>query len=247
MYGDFSQLYDQLIYDIDYDAYAQLILGELAALGFEGGRLLEVGCGTGNLTARLAPEVNVLYGIDLSQDMLNVAWAKLADRPNVQLSLQDMRKMQVPQVEGCVSTLDTFNYVDEAGLKATFERVALSLGPGGAFVFDINSAYRLLEEIGGGDWIFEKDNVFYCWESEREGNRVESWLTFFVEGEDGRYDRIDEEQVQWYHGPEKVEQLLAEAGFSVQSIKDFDGGGLVNEKTRRILFSCQKTKGCSQS
>ena len=225
-----------------YDNLSVNELGHLTVAGFDKGSLLEVGCGTGNLTMRLAPQADYVYAIDLSQDMLNVAWSKLADYANVQLSLQDMREMEVPRVEGCVSTLDTFNYVDEEGLRATFERVAEALVPGGAFVFDINSEFRLLEEIGGGTWIFEKDNVFYTWESEVEGDRVSSWLTFFVEGEDGRYDRIDEEQVQYYHSPERVQGLLEEAGFEQVRLKDFDGGGDLHDETRRILISCRKKR-----
>jgi len=50
----------------------------------EGSRVLEFGCGTGDLLASLYPEVG--YGFDLSSEMIKIAKAKYSNRKNLRFS-----------------------------------------------------------------------------------------------------------------------------------------------------------------
>lgn len=240
MYDQFSRIYDELVFDIDYERYSRHILTALEEEDYLGGSLLELGCGTGRLTEKLAGRATSVFAVDLSDRMLSLAWERLEGRDNVTFSCQDMTRLRAPQSDACISLLDTFNYVDGAGLEKTLDRLSVVLKPGAALAFDLNSSFRLLEEIGDRTWIYEKDDIFYSWESRREENRVESWLTFFLKQDSGFYDRIDEHQVQYYHDPEMVVDLLAARGFEHIRIRDLDRMDTPHDRSRRILISARK-------
>lgn len=241
MYNRFSELYDRLVFDIDYADYASKILAELHRRGFEGGSLLEIGCGTGNLTRHLCAACDHVFALDISEEMLGIAWGKLQGCDNLILAEMDVCELQAPQQEAACGMLDTFNYIlDEADLALAFSRIAEHLPEGGAFIFDMNSRRRLIDEIGSQTWVYEKDDIFYTWESEVDGDLVDSWLTFFVRDDDGRYHRIDEGQTQRYYPPETVLRLLEAAGFEEIEIMDFDTMAPVNEATNRMMFAAIK-------
>ncbi len=238
MYDRFSEIYDRLVFDIDYDAYAARILREFALRGVPRGRLLELGCGTGNLTLRLKEQFREIIAVDRSDAMLSVAWNKSGGAENIRWLCQDIRALDVPICDAAVSLLDTMNYLlSEEELRAAFQRVHDSLSPGGVFCFDLNTSRRLIEEIGENTWIYETEGIFYTWESEVSGDIVDFQLTFFVKGEDGRYERIDETQTQRCHRMEDVCRLLGEIGFRDVRVVDLDTGEAASPESRRLLFS----------
>lgn len=244
MYKEFAQIYDRLMADTDYDLYENRLRARLEEAGALGGRLLELGCGTGNLTRRLAPSFSSLFGLDKSEAMLNRAWPKLASYPRVTLTCQDVRSFQAPQSDACCCLLDTLNYLDdEEDLLACFRRVADCLQPGAPFLFDLNSRKRLFQDLGNHCYVYdfedEQGKIYYGWDNTREGETVASFLTFFVQEDGGCYQRIDEEQVQHFFDLPQVTVLLRKAGFEKIDYRDLDTDGKVGENTRRILCSCR--------
>ena len=78
MYGKFAGLYDPLMKDVDYDRWAEYIASFLP----EGSlRIADCACGTGEITLRLAKLGHILTGVDISEDMLRVAW-KRPEKPH---------------------------------------------------------------------------------------------------------------------------------------------------------------------
>lgn len=61
--------------------------------------VLEVGCGTGEFTLRVAPQVKQLHATDLSPDLLARAQAKAraAGMENITFELQDVTAMKLPE------------------------------------------------------------------------------------------------------------------------------------------------------
>ena len=95
-----------------------------------GDRVLDVGCGTGVITAALAERGCVAVGIDASQPYLDGAH-RLRSQPGVTYELGDARHMTYPEAsfDACVSTLalDVIPEVDQ--VVAEMRRVTR---PGGA-------------------------------------------------------------------------------------------------------------------
>ena len=81
--------------DVPYDQWVQFINKQVDSYGIEGKKLLDLACGTGELSLLLAGEGYDVTGVDLSSDMLAVA-RETADRKGHSLFLveQDMSELE---------------------------------------------------------------------------------------------------------------------------------------------------------
>ena len=76
-YGEFAKIYDDLINeDIDYDVMVERIIEICKENNINHESYLDVACGTGNVTVRLAKYFKDIYAVDLSEDMLREAFNK---------------------------------------------------------------------------------------------------------------------------------------------------------------------------
>ena len=85
------------------------MIGLLKKYGVDDGLVLELGCGTGNMTRLLAEAGYDMIGIDLSEDMLMEAMAKTDEEQQGILYLnQDMRSFELyGTVRAIVSICDS--------------------------------------------------------------------------------------------------------------------------------------------
>ncbi|MFM1524389.1 MULTISPECIES: class I SAM-dependent DNA methyltransferase [Helcococcus] len=244
MYNRFSDFYDELVFDIDYEKYANNIFTILNKNNIKTGNILEIGCGTGNLTSELSKlkDFNIL-AFDNSIEMLNHAFVKLLDKENVTVILQDMYKFDYNSFKNdvIITLLDVVNYItDESKLEKLFKNIYDGLNENGVFIFDLNSRYKLLEVLGNNQYIYERKNIFYTWENRLEEDLVHFYLNFFVKDKNGLYERVEEKQVERYYSIDFIISKLKSVGFDEIDYIDEDGGEFLEGKTQRILFSAKK-------
>ena len=130
--------------------------------------------------------------------------------------LQSMPRLHLPEpVDAAISTLDSLNYLTrERDIRETFRRVFRFLKPGGSFIFDVNTPYKLRR----------MDCQLYTDETE-ESYCV--WRTFFSEKQkictyqvdlfrlrpDGAWERDYEEHRERAWSAAELTELLSAAGF----------------------------------
>lgn len=217
-YGAFAQLYDALMDDFDYPAWADYYLKLLARAGVRPRTLCDCACGTGSLTVQFARAGIRVTGVDLSGEMLEVA-AQKARTNGVQAMFvrQDMCDLKLPRpVDALVCGCDGVNYLlGEERLRSFFRRAREAIRPGGALAFDISSAYKLEHVLGDGFFGEEREDMAYLWANRWDARRrtVTMDLTFFKREESGLYRRFDETHVQRAHDPGELAQILKDCGF----------------------------------
>ena len=59
-YTSFAQVYDMFMDNVDYPAWSKYLIQLLKEYQVEDGLVLDLGCGTGNMTELLAKEVNLM-------------------------------------------------------------------------------------------------------------------------------------------------------------------------------------------
>jgi trans-aconitate 2-methyltransferase len=120
-------------------AWGRRVLERIEAAGSE--HALDIGCGTGRLTAELARMLphGTVVGVDRSESMLEAAgaWLKTA-APGTRLVLADAAALPFTRAFDVVFSTATFHWVPDHG--ALFRSVILALKPGG----------RLVAQCGGG-------------------------------------------------------------------------------------------------
>ena len=218
-YSGLAGLYDKLMDDVDYPAWAEYYLKLLETAGVAPTRLCDCACGTGAMSVRFARQGIRVTGVDLSVDMLELARQKaLQYGVQAMFVCQDMCALALPRpVDALVCACDGVNYLlDDDRLRAFFARARQALKPGGALAFDISSAYKLRKTLGNNFFGEDRGDIAYLWSNrfDESAETVTMDLTFFTRESDGRYRRFDELHVQKAHEPEHLLALLAECGFS---------------------------------
>lgn len=219
-YTALADFYDALMGDIDYDSWASYLHVLFKKAGREVRRVGEAACGTGNLTLRLKALGYDIIGTDQSEQMLAVAARKAREAGvSVLLSRQDMRELQLPKVDAVIAACDGVNYLSGNALPSFFAAAANCLKPGGALLFDMSSRYKLEQKIGDNLFFEDGETLTYFWRNALDAKKacVDMELTFFRQASDGRYEREDEAQRQYWHEQGAVLRQLEAAGFCAEA------------------------------
>lgn len=240
VYNKFAYLYDELMNDFDYELWFNYIEDIFDRYNKKPINVLEMACGTGNLSYYLAKKGYKLTCFDLSSDMLSKAYEKLNRFRNVKLLNQNMITFNLKQkYDSVISICDSINYIiNKDDLLNTFKNVWNHLDEDGIFIFDINSYFKLSKIIGNNTFVEDRDDLFYTWQNyfDEEREIAEFYLTFFYSEDGENYVRFDEEHKEKAYKIETIIQLLNLSGFS--KIHSFEGFSFndVNDHTERINF-----------
>ena len=103
-----------------------------------GGRVLELGAGTGRATAFLARAARQVVAFDLSPELVAIARRRLAGEPGVRLFVADMRRVRLAaHFDLVVAVDDPFSHLtSDRDRDQALARIAEHLAPGGRFVLD---------------------------------------------------------------------------------------------------------------
>lgn len=243
-YNDFAYIYDDLMYDFNYVEWSEYIEEIFKKYKVTPNNILEMACGTGNLTYELSKAGHKITAFDLSEEMLSIAYGKLSQFKRTKLLNLDMTSYKLNEkFTSVISICDSINYIQKIeNLKKTFKNVYNHLEDDGIFIFDINSEYKLREIIGNNTFIYDKDEIFYTWENEldEENKLCNFFLTFFIENEENSYERFDEHHVERIYTIKEIQELLGEVGFSKIDYYKAFSFEQVEYTTQRINFVVRK-------
>ena len=244
-YEALAASYDGLTRDIPYEKYLRFFKTLLRRHGVTATTVLDLACGTGSLSVLLAKHGYEVLGVDRSEERLTVAAEKAMELEENQpfFVAQPMQRLRIPEpVDACVCALDSINYVTKPqDVQKAFRRVYESLRPGGLFVFDINTPYKL-EGLDGQVFLDETEDSYCVWRAvyDRRHSLCRYGMDLFQQANDGLWERSFEEHVERAYTPEELSGWLADAGFA--QIEQFGNLRLeAPENTElRIFFAAKK-------
>ncbi|MBU1622946.1 MAG: methyltransferase domain-containing protein [Nanoarchaeota archaeon] len=92
-FGPISSLYDKARI-----SYPSALIDDIIAFsGVENGKVLDVGCGTGQATILFAERGFYVTGVDISQQMIDVAKRKCSSLPNVDFKVGTFEEVELPE------------------------------------------------------------------------------------------------------------------------------------------------------
>ncbi len=237
MYNEFANIYDLVMRDTPYDAWVSYYKAVFEKFHKNPKLILDLGCGTGNITERMAREGYDMIGLDSSVTMLSRAREKNSEILYLNMDMTDFELYGT--VDAIVSALDCVNYIQE-DIDKLFALVYNYLNPGGLFIFDINSAYKLRSLFGNETLVCDEEDFYYVWENELEDDLCHFYISFFMKEEDGRYVRCDEWQTQRIYTVEELKTAAERAGLSVVGVYDSLTFLPPEENSERIFFVVEK-------
>ena len=195
-YTGFAEFYDIFMDNIPYKDWCDYLISLLKEYNINDGLILDIGCGTGNITELLSAA-----GYESGQDILYL--------------LQDMREFELyGTVAAAVSICDSMNYILEYDeLVTVFKLVNNYLDPEGIFIFDLNTIYKY-ENMGDTVIAENREEGSFIWENSYFSNsKLNQYdLTIFAKDDDNRYSKYEETHVQRGYTLDEIKSALTDAG-----------------------------------
>lgn len=230
--------------DVDYSRWADYIEEIFRMHNLKPGLILDLGCGTGSFCLEMAGRGYEMIGIDLSADMLACAKAKSTEQGRDILFLnQDMAGFELyGTVDAIVCLIDSINYITyKNDLKRLFKLVRNYLNPGGLFIFDINSEYKLEMVLGSNVYHSVEEDAAYIWQNSYDSSRrlCRFDLTIFA-GQGNSCSRFDEVHYERAYSTAEMEKLIRDSGLQLCSVFGEFSKRKPGKKCERIFFVSKK-------
>lgn len=214
-----APMYDLLMSSVPYSSWMEYLARILHAKRARPRNVLDLACGTGNVTELLAEAGYSAVGVDIAPEMIKEAIRKAEIKGlSIQYYVQDGARMDLPgkRFDLCVSLFDSLNYILEpAQLFLTLEKVYAHLTPNGLFVFDMNSEYALMNNFFDQNNIDTDDALRYIWtssyNSENRRCTIDMDFTYYAPPKDPV--KFREVHHQFAYREDEVREMLQNVGY----------------------------------
>ena len=255
-YESLASIYDILMDDVNYEQWAEYLHTQLQKHHCPGNQLLDLGCGTGNVTIPLAQKGYHITAVDLSEEMLVQAREKTMQLEQsgapveIDWQQQDMTMLDLYDEEdnfllfdGVVATFDAFNYITEPeALQFLLQDLADHMQDDGVLIFDMQTPYKLREYLGNNIYTLHRPDVEYMWENhfDEEEQICQMDITFFLRQENGLYSKVIETHTERVYEPELLQLWLNLAGFDVLGVYQELSELPLQDDSHRVVFVARR-------
>ncbi len=242
-YHDFAFYYDELNGEADYHSLVKQLQKRLCQHGVYGGLVVDLGCGTGEITLQLAALGYDLISVDISGEMLTVLREKIEENnlSSILLLQQDLKELDLfGTVRAAVCTYDTLNHIEPQSIDRVIERVSLFLEPGGVFLFDANTPYKHKHVLKNNTFEIETPNGLCCiWQNTLL--EKEKCTEIELEIIKNNYMVAHEHFFEYIYTLSDFEKILNKNGLICLDVVDGENFGALREDSQRYFFTCVKT------
>jgi 4-hydroxythreonine-4-phosphate dehydrogenase len=218
-YSIFAKYYDTYMSHVDYNKWVNFILKQFNKIHEENPkRILELACGTANVSCQLVKKGLQVDASDISAEMLKIA-AKKPFSPN--LSQRDMiAKLPANAYDLVILLFDSLNYIlQKEDIFTLLTNVHDTLQPGGLFIFDLTTPRNCENNFDGFINIEEDKDEFFIHQSDFDSANFiqKTHLTFFLK-KGFLYSRKDEIHKQKIYKADEMVKLIGETNFQFKGI-----------------------------
>ena len=244
-YHNLAASYDRLTNDVDYGAIVTFYHQILEREGVKPRTAVDLACGTGSVALLLAQKGYAVTGVDMSEEMLTVAFQRAMEQERQPMFVcQMLQQLHLPRgVDLAVCALDGLDYIlNPDDCRMAIARVYKALNPGGIFIFDVNTPEKL-RAMDGQVFLDEDDDVYCVWRGEfDEETNICSYGMDLFQREGENWHRSFEEHREYAYTREQLTQYLKDAGFT--HIRVYADGRMEAPAPgeQRIYFSARKGK-----
>ena len=249
-YTSFASVYDTFMDNIPYEEWAEYLVDLLKEYGISDGLVLDLGCGTGNMTELLASAGYDMIGVDNAEEMLEIAMEKRAKSGHdILYLLQDMREFELyGTVKAIVSICDSINYItEEEDLLEVFRLANNYLDPKGIFIFDFNTVYKYREVLGNQTIAEDREDCSFIWDNyyyeDEQINEYE--LSLFIKEQDSDlYRKYQEMHYQKAYNLDAIKGLLEQSGLEYITAYDAFTRNQPTDESERVYVVARERGKC---
>lgn len=213
-----------------------------------GGIILDLCCGQGRHSIRLADMGYSVIGLDSSRTLLELAKECITASPCPRVSAShlwliegDMRNIPIREgvCDAAINLFTSFGFFDDAENLRVLEAVASVLKPGGRFLLDYWNPYVAAQLDGTRNWWWITENLLALAEARYDfsSGRLQDTRTIVDIGRSSVENAVRE--LRFYTLPE-LEKMLEKAGLHILEVygdvdeREYDG------ESRRLITVSEK-------
>jgi ubiquinone/menaquinone biosynthesis C-methylase UbiE len=202
MYKEFAKVYDGLMKDFDYDYNLSLVNKYLG----NSVEILDLACGTGNMSIPIAKKGLFVTGVDISEEMLMVANEKAYEEGlRTKFIKHDIVNINLKKKFDMVTCFtDGFNYISYNDFSHLVDNIKRHLKKNGILIFDLSSKEKLEFTLGNNSFCETHKDFSYIWENYYKDGVLEFDFTLFKKNSKGSYDRFLEHHTQYAYDKESI-------------------------------------------
>lgn len=244
VFGGSARIYDLLYKDKDYTKEVEFIEEQFGA--DKSKNILELGCGTGNYLKIFLEKGYNIMGVDLSEEMLEVAREKC----DCELLQGDIRDFKIDKKFDVILIMfDVLSYVnDNEGVVKTLENVREHLNEGGQLIFQVWNGLGVLydkpekrtREIETGDIKIIRE-VVPVLKAEKQVVDV-NYKYLITNKKGGKVEEINETHSMRFFFPQEIKYFLETCGFETLTLSDFMNTNKKVDETTWHLFCVARKK-----
>lgn len=242
-YNEFAYFYDEFNDDANYKALFTHIKRNLEKHGIFDGIVVDLGCGTGDLTLMLSAAGYDMIGVDMSQEMLSVLREKADEINNTSVLLlqQNILKLDLfGTVRAAVSTYDTLNHVGAyADFAKALKRTSLFIEQGGVFVFDVNSIYKQQHILADNTFVLESDDARCEWVNKYDDYEARTLISIKITYKETNAV-FSESFYEYAFSKEQIDIACKKAGLEIVAFCDGETFTELRDDSQRYLITAIK-------
>ncbi|WP_179298305.1 class I SAM-dependent methyltransferase [Mesorhizobium carmichaelinearum] len=203
----------------------------------QGISVLDLGCGYGRISNRLAEKGAQVTGLDISPILLKKAEADAAERGvNVKYALGDMRSLPWrDEFEAAFLWYTTFGYFDDADNERVLCEAASSLRKGGRLLIDYANRFDFLRHKSPFYVIQRNDDLRIDIVSDDVINDRRNIERIFVRDGCVRRTHLSFRQ----YGFSEFVRMLLSAGFKTVEAFGQEGGPFTSDSSSLVVLACK--------
>ena len=243
-YEGLAAIYDHVMRHVDYSEWARYIDSVFERHGGKPATIVDLACGTGNVTMELNQIGYPISGVDRSGAMVQVAQTKSNSQGNpVEFSRGDLRQLDgLGPFAAAVCLYDSFNYLTtRTDIELAFAQVFDVLEPHGMFIFDVcterNSVmhFQDVQQSEQGPGFVYSRHSYYDREQKMQFNSFE--IRF-----DGQESTVTETHAQRIYPHDEMVELIGSSRFDL--VNAYDGFTVFNgsDDSDRVHFVLRKAE-----
>lgn len=231
MYQQLAHYYDALVKDEaatdQWVAFIERVMKH--------GSIMELACGSGEITIALAQRGYQMSASDLSSDMIQEAQKKPGSE-KIEWHVMDMCAFDDDRMyDGILCLCDSFNYLlDDEQVVTMFQQVYAHLRTGGIFIMDMHSMDRLEEFEEEYNEAGSVNGRQYQWTIYTEEDCIYQNFAFY----DDEGQVTLEQHIQRVYDPADIARRLQQVGFQLDIWTDFTHMGI--QHGEKQFFICRK-------
>jgi len=241
--ASFAEIYDEIMRTVPYRLWYDYLNEIMDYYQLEAEKVLDLACGTGNMSLIYAKNSYQVTGVDRSKEMLEIADKKArevgADIRFINADLCEYRTDE--KYDLAISLFDSLNYIlDKDNLRKVFTNVYQSLKKDGFFIFDINTITRLMS-IEEGTTIFNGKGYSCIWEDivDKENKLWQVRLKIHLKNSGEYHEEFHQEKG---YKVADIRNMLQEVGFKHIDVYSAYTLTEASDNDNRIYFVVLKNK-----